>query len=109
MLLERNAPHIMPVEDLQNGGWGDVSLIVPLKIEARSNGTVAAFFPNAKDQRNDLRGNAKPDAARSARLIPEAGQAIFFKALLPDIEMRPGNAKEAAGLTDVAAHALRML
>lgn len=42
-------------------------------------------------------------------LITNAGQAILFIALVPDVEKRSGNTEEAAGLTEVAAHELRML
>jgi hypothetical protein len=55
----------------QNGGRGDVRVVVPLKIEAGANGAVAALFANAEYQRNDLRGNAIPDVVRSPRLIPK--------------------------------------
>jgi hypothetical protein len=56
----------------------------------RANDTVAALFANAEYQRNDLRGIAIPDVVRSPRLIPKTSQAILFKALLPDVEERPG-------------------
>jgi len=62
-----------------------------------------------KDQRNGLWRDAIPDAVRSLRLIQESGQAVFFEALLPDIEKRPGNSKDAAGLIHVAAQVPCML
>ena len=39
---------------------------MPLKIETDPNGTVTALFSDAKDQRHDLRWNAKPDMVWSA-------------------------------------------
>jgi hypothetical protein len=48
-------------------------MVVPLKIETGSNGTVAALFPNAEDERNDLLWNAIPDVVRSPWLIPKTG------------------------------------
>ena len=39
-------------------------------LETGSNSTVAALFPNAEDERNDLLWNAIPDVVRSAWLIP---------------------------------------
>jgi hypothetical protein len=44
------------MEYFQNGRWGVVSAVVPSKIEGGSNSTVAALFPNAENQRNDLWG-----------------------------------------------------
>jgi integrase len=46
---------------------------------------------------------------RSSGLIPKNGDSVPFIALLPDVEERPGYSKKTAGLTDIAAHALRML
>jgi len=71
ILFQCNAADTMAMEYFQNGRRGNVRVVVPLKIEADSNGTVAALFPNAEDQRNDLRGNAIPDVVRSPRLIPK--------------------------------------
>lgn len=84
-------------------------MVVPLKIETGSNGTVAALLANAENERNDLRRNAKSDSMGPPGLITKASEAVLLIALLPDVEKRSGNAEEAAGLTDVAAHALRML
>jgi len=36
---------------------------------------------------------------------PASGQAALFMAMLPDVEKCPGYPKEAASLTDIAAHA----
>jgi hypothetical protein len=71
ILLHGNATDTVAMKYFQNGCRGHVSVVVPLKIEAGSNGTVAALFPNAEDQRNDLRGNAIPDVVRSPWLIPK--------------------------------------
>jgi hypothetical protein len=84
-------------------------VVVPLKIETGSHGTVAAFFPNAEAQRNNLRRNAIPEVVRSPWLISKASSAILFRAVLPDVEERPGHSEKTTGLTDIAAHSLRML
>jgi len=82
---------------------------VPLQIQTDSNSTVTALFPNAKDQRHDLRWNAKPNIVRSPGQVPETGCPVFLIALLPDVEERPRYSEEPTGLTNVAADALRML
>src|SRR5690349_19441264 len=84
-------------------------MIVPLEVQARSDCPVAAFFPNPQDQRNDLRRNSIADMVGPSLQIAQAIRAFLFKALLPDVVQRPGNAKEPASLADVPAHALRML
>ncbi len=53
-------------------------MIVPLKIETDSNGAVTTLFPNAKDQRHNLRWNAIPDVVWLPWLIPETSYAILF-------------------------------
>ena len=82
---------------------------MPLKIKAGPNRPVAAFLTNTEDEGNDLRWNAIPDAVRSPGQIPKASQAALLVALFPNIEERSGDAEEAARLTHVSAHALRML
>ena len=84
-------------------------MMVPLKIQNDSYGTVAALLPNAKNERHDLRWNTKPDMMRSPGQVPETGYPVLLIALLPDIEERSRYPKKPAGLTDVAAQALRML
>lgn len=109
VLLQRDSADMVPVKELQDGCWRDVSVIVPLKIPTGSNGPVPALLANTENERNNLRRNAKPDSVGPPGLITKASQAALFIALLPDVEKRPRNTEEAAGLTDVAAHALRML
>lgn len=46
-------------------------------------------LPECKDQRHDLRWNAKPDMVWSPGQIPETGYPVLLIALLPDIEERP--------------------
>jgi hypothetical protein len=84
-------------------------VVVLLKIETDSNGTVTAFFPNAKDQCHNLRWNAKPDIVGPTGQVPETSSAVLLIALLPDIVERPRDSKKPTGLTDIAAQALRML
>ena len=94
---------MMTMKDLQDGRRFDVGMVVPLKIEADSNGAVAALFPNAKNQRHDLRWNTKADVVRSPRQIPKTSYAVLLIAFLPDVEERPRYSEKAAGLADVAA------
>jgi hypothetical protein len=48
-------------------------MVVPLKIQTGSDGTIAVLFSSMKDQRNNLPRNAIPDVVRSPRLIRETG------------------------------------
>lgn len=109
IFLQGDSANVMPVKDFQDGCWGDIRVIVPLKIQTGSNSPAAALLTNAEDEGNDLGGNAKPDSVGPPGLITKASQAVLFIAIPPDIEKRPGYTEEATGLTDVAAHALRML
>jgi hypothetical protein len=84
-----------------------LGVIMALKIETGSKGTIAAFFSNTEDQRNDLRWNVIPDAQWSPWLIPKNSSAILLITFLPGLEESPGRPEKAAALTDVAAHALR--
>ena len=56
-------------------------MIVPLKIEADSNGAVTPLLPNAKDQRDDLGWNTKADFVRSPGQVPETGYPVLLIAL----------------------------
>jgi len=62
---------MVAMEYFQNGRGRDVRVVVPLKIEAGSNGAITALFANAEDERNDLRRNAIADVVWSPRLIPK--------------------------------------
>jgi hypothetical protein len=47
-------------------------VIVPLKVETDANGAVTTLFPDAKNQRHNLRRDAIPDVVWSPGLIPES-------------------------------------
>ena len=64
-------------------------MIVPLKVEADSNGAVTTLLPNAKDQRHDLGWNTKADLVWPSRQIPETSYTVFLIALFPDVIERP--------------------
>ncbi len=57
----------------QKGWRRDIPMVVPLKIQTGSDGTIAVLFSSMKDQRNNLPRNAIPDVVRSPRLIRETG------------------------------------
>jgi hypothetical protein len=63
-------------------------MVVPLKIQPDSNRTVTALFPNANDQRHNLRWDSKPDKVWSSGQVPETGYPVLLTALLPGVEER---------------------
>jgi hypothetical protein len=73
IFLQRNATNSMAAKYFKDGCWRDVRMIVPLKIQACSDGAIAALFANAEDQRNNLGWDAIPDVVRSAGLISKTG------------------------------------
>ncbi len=82
---------------------------MPLKIEADSHGAVTTLFPNAKDELHDLGRNTKADIVWSSSQISQTSYPVLLIAFFPDVIERPRYSKNPAGLTDIAAHALRML
>ena len=71
ILFEGDAADTVAMEYFQNGCGRDVRVVVALKVQAGSDGTIAALFSDAEDQRDNLGWNAKADVVWSPRLIPK--------------------------------------
>jgi len=109
IFLSRHRANVMTVKDLQDSRRRHVSVVVPLKIEADSNGALTTLFPNAKDQRQIPGWDTKADLVWFPGQVPETSYPVLLITFFPDAIECPGNSKKPAGLADVAADALRML
>ena len=61
-------------------------MVVPLQIEADSNGSVTTLLPDAKDERHDLGWNTKADIVWSSSQIPKTSYPVLLIALFPDVK-----------------------
>jgi hypothetical protein len=86
--------HVVTMKELVNGGRRDVSMIVPLQVQAGSDGFVTAFFTNPQDQGNDLRRDPIPNMVRPSFEVAKTCYAVLFVTFLPDVEERPRDSEE---------------
>lgn len=72
IFLLRDRPYVVTAKEFVDGCWQNTRVVVPLEVEAGSNRTIAALFPNPEDQGNDLRRNPVPDVVRPPFQIAQA-------------------------------------
>jgi hypothetical protein len=107
--LHRHAGHPVTLEDLVEDRDRDIDLMKALKIVANADGTVLALGTHAEDEGDDVGRRGEVRLPRPRFEVLESLEALLAIPMQPGIELAPGDAKEAAGLTDVVRDLLVML